>query len=151
MKRGFSLIELLVVISIIAIILSFGIPWSINYIVKKRVEKDTHSIYLALKRAQIEAKLRKTDICVKLTEPKKLILDANCNGTIVETLKLSADFNIKNSAHTNYLKVNQFGVFTLDGSIYYNSTASDVTDCVKAYQLRVCEGYWNGENCTCKF
>ena len=150
MKKGFSLIELLVVIAIIAIILSFGIPWSMNYIVKKKVEKDTNAIYLALKQAQIEAKLRKSNICIKLSNPQSLeirLFDTDCNGSIITTLKLDSQFY----SNESYLKVNQFGIFTINGSIYYNSTAKDIIDCVKAYRLRVCEGYWNGSECICKY
>ena len=150
MKKGFSLMELLIVIAIIAIILSFGIPWSLNYIVKKKVEKDTHAIYLALKQAQIEAKLRKTNICIKLSSPQELeirLFNTDCNGTVINILKLDSRFY----SNKSYLKVNQFGIFTVNGSIYYNSTAEDIIDCVKADEIRICEGYWNGSSCICRY
>ena len=159
MKKGFSLIELLVVIAIIAIILSFGIPWSINYIVKKRIEKDTNTIYLALKQAQIEAKLKKQSFCITLEDNYTLVIkndvikNNTCSGKVIKSLALEVPFNINATLGKHYFKINQFGIFTIGGSIYYSSTSIDTIDCVKADEIRVCEGYWDASNsdCICKY
>ena len=152
MKKGFSLIELLVVIAIIAIILSFGIPWSMNYIVKKKVEKDTHAIYLALKQAQIEAKLKKQTYCITLQDNYTLVIrNETCSGSIIRKLALEVPFNINATLGRNYFEINKFGIFTIGGSIYYNATSIDTINCVRVDEIRVCEGYWNGSNCICKY
>ena len=44
-KRGFSLIELIVVVAILAIVLAIGIPLLSKYIKKYNIEKETNQIY----------------------------------------------------------------------------------------------------------
>lgn len=149
MQKGFSLLEILVSIAIVALMLGLALPKVKNYIISKKIEEDTHAIYLTVKRAQLRAKLTKRTHCIELQDPYTLIVkNSTCSGSgdIIDNLTLRVPFNA-----TKNLTVNYMGIFTQQGSIYYNSTSGDIIDCVKASNIRVCEGYWDGSSCVCKY
>jgi len=62
-KSGFSLIELLVAMAIIAIVISVGLPGLLNYRQKANLGKAARDIYGGLQRAKIEA-ARNNRFCV---------------------------------------------------------------------------------------
>ncbi|NPB04863.1 MAG: type II secretion system protein, partial [Aquificae bacterium] len=58
MKRAFSLVEILIVLVLIAVIMSFGLYWLSNYLYARKVEETTYQLYSTLKEYQLKAKTR---------------------------------------------------------------------------------------------
>jgi type IV fimbrial biogenesis protein FimT len=67
-KSGFSLIELLVSISLISIILSLGVPGLINYREKARLGGFARDVYAIFQRAKMEAARRNQNIMVSFNQ-----------------------------------------------------------------------------------
>ena len=151
MPKGFSLIELLLVIAILVVLSSVGIYGYYSYQHKLRVEGDVHRIYLALKNMQIRAKLEKKLYCAYLQGNKTVSINAtetSCSyGTTVETINLHTEFNATNTP----IIVNQLGVFIRLGSFYAVNEPNVTVNCVKASTFRICEGHWdeNQKECVC--
>jgi prepilin-type N-terminal cleavage/methylation domain-containing protein len=150
MKRGFTLIETLVVIAIIAIILLIAVFWFPSWIKTKKVETDTNKIYLLIKKYQLLAMRQKITVNVTLS-----------NATTIEvkydskTAKYSLDtpFNA-----TDNLTIDEFGRFhpasypNLIQRVAFHSTENTTgKNCVKTYIINACEGHWNGTSCVCEY
>jgi len=151
LKKGFSLIELLVVIAIIAILSGFGIYWFINYKFAREVEDRTYKVYALIKKYQLWAKTKKETYCFKPeSDNLKLVVEKECSSE-VEKLT-TAPFKVH--VNSGQIKVNEFGIFTLKGSIYFKSTSGEIIDCknqnpniayccVAVSAVRVCLGKYD--------
>ncbi len=153
MSKGFSLIELVIVLAILAILASVAIPAYESYSQKIRVEGETHKVYLALKDMQLKAKTQKTGFCADLTNGGRTLTiynDTSCTSK-VEDIPLQITFALKNTSYK--LKVNKFGIFALENSIYAVNGEGASVNCVKTDSFRICEGVWDdtAKECNCKF
>jgi len=151
-KKGFTIVEVLIAIAISLILAYVGLTWYRNFQKRATVEGEVHKVYQLLKEIQLEAKTLKEYFCVDLSSDGKNLIVYNgtdCNNQ-VETLPLKVVFS-KN--FSSPLRVNQFGIWTRYGSLYvqnWNEFKNSLT-CTKVHTIRVCEGYWDGSQCNCKF
>ncbi len=160
-RKGFSLIELLVVIAIIGILSGFGIYWFINYKFAREVEDRTYKVYTLIKKYQLWAKTKKETYCFEPTAGNlNFTVEENCNSFLQIDNLTVAPFKVY--VNSGQIKVNEFGIFTLKGSIYFKSSSGEVIDCANqnpniAYccvafsAVRVCLGKYDGSNCKCSY
>ncbi len=76
--RGFSLVELLVTISILAILLGLGAPSFVTYLASARVRDAANSLYAGIQKARAEA--IRTNLPVEFVLTSDVPADANVNG-----------------------------------------------------------------------
>jgi len=153
MSKGFSLIELVIVLVIVAILVSVAIPAYKSYSKKIRVEEETHKVFLALKDMQLKAKTQKMVFCADLTDGGRSLTiykDTDCTSK-EKDISLQVTFALKNPSYK--LRVNKFGIFTSKNSIYAVNGEGASVNCVKTDSFRICEGVWDGtaKKCNCKF
>jgi len=151
-KKGFTIVEVLIAIAISLILAYVGLTWYRNFQKRATVEGEVHKVYQLLKEIQLKAKTLKEYFCVDLSSDGKNLIVYNgtsCNNQ-VESLPLKVVFN-KN--FSSPLRVNQFGIWTKYGSLYVQNwnEFKDSLTCAKVHTIRVCEGYWDGSQCNCKF
>ncbi|RTZ61074.1 MAG: hypothetical protein DSZ31_00900 [Gammaproteobacteria bacterium] len=152
MSKGFSLIELLIVLTILVIVASAVIRAYENYSQKLRIENETHKIYLLLKEVQLEAKTKKENRCVKLNPnpgDRIEIYNSTCGSLSnkLRTVKLEVIFEQRGG-----IGINKFGIVADMGNIHIKDPSFSASiNCVKADRFRICEGEWNGSECRCKF
>lgn len=68
-NRGFSLIELIVIIAMIAIIAAVGTPAFLSMKAKSSVRADARDVYSTFKHAQSEAVKRSDNVCIEFNKP----------------------------------------------------------------------------------
>jgi len=93
MKRAFSLVEILIVLVLIAVIMSFGLYWLSNYLYARKVEETTYQLYSTLKEYQLKAKTRENRAIVFLL--KMTIKLWEYTGLILAIVKKMKSFSRK--------------------------------------------------------
>lgn len=144
--RGFSLLELLIVISIMSIMAYIGVKYIISAMEKSKVEEDLKKMYGLLQEARIKAFTQKEDFTFSLNVASKeaCILDKNNNKVKCITLNKS-DYSVNNN-----IKIDKRGTFTR-ATIDYTGTVSNLSyNCIKVSNLRVILGVDNGSGCEAK-
>lgn len=79
-SSGFTLIELMVTIAVLAIIVSIAAPNISTQLANQRVKSTTAMLHNALKEAKVESVIRRQNVTVmydSLSTPKKIVLQAN--------------------------------------------------------------------------
>lgn len=149
MSRGFSIVELVIVIAIIAIVISLAVPVYIHYQQKSRIENDTHRLYATVKELQLKAKTLKKYYCFELKDSRTLyIVDSDdCSASGGWEVKFLTPYE----SNRNYFRINPLGVFNTYGNIHAIDGDGATVDCIKIHTFRVCEGKWNGTACNCVF
>ncbi len=143
--------------AIIAILLSVGLNWTMNYIFARKVEETTHKVYTVLKSLQLEAKRKKQEFCVD-ADGKLYIYNGSCGGSLYKQYSFAMPI-----IDNQNIKVNQLGIFTALGSIFIKDPDSGeklncqtenqniAFCCVKVAQTRICEGKSDGDDCYCRY
>ncbi len=149
MERGFSIVELVIVIAIIAIIASLAVPVYIHYQHRSQIENDTHRLYTTVKQLQLKAKTEKKYYCFELKDSKTLYIvpDSDCSSSGGWDVKFLTPY----TSNRSYFRVNPLGVFNTYGTIRAVEGDGATVDCIKIHTFRVCEGKWNGTACNCVF
>jgi type IV fimbrial biogenesis protein FimT len=83
-KKGFTLVEVAVTLSILAIMATIAIPTYISWLPKHRLQISARQIYDDLNLAKMEAVRRNTDVCITFSLANnnyKVFVDANSDGT----------------------------------------------------------------------
>ncbi len=157
---GFTLLELIIVITIMSIILAVGIPSFMKWKEKYEVESDTKSIFLLLSEARRRSFFEKricgigwssvpiTSIYLACdTDNDEKIDDSPSGAVVYNTLKLSTSFNINNVLY-KYLRFLKTGTAKDWGRIFYSvASPSAKYDCVVVSHIRINMGHWDGNNC----
>ena len=149
MYKAFSLIELLIVIGIIGILFSLAAIGYIHYSQKIRIERDIHTLYIALKELQVKAKTEKKFYCFRFIDNKavQIVPGRSCASNGGKILTFSTPF--KSSSQT--FLINPLGVFNTRGDIYAIENSSASIDCIAIDKFRVCEGKKNDGECNCLY
>ncbi len=121
--RGFSLIELLVVIVIMAILLGIGIPMILNWIEKAKIREDARKIYSLIQQGREKAFTEKMNLQVEINSGKICLKQQN-NGKNITCTKLNKTWQLNNS-----ITISKRGIIT-GATIYYPSENDSPYDCV---------------------
>jgi len=146
MRKGFSIVELLIALVIVAVILGAGVVWFTNYVEARKIENDVRTIHGTLKEAQLLAKTQKREVTVSLRGPS--LLEVQVEGeTDPRLIELQTPFESNQPSFT----VDRLGVFSNSGNIHSLLYKKATVNCVNVYYLRVCEGSYDGKKCNCNF
>ena len=136
--KGFSLIELLVAIAIMAIALSIGIPSILNWIAKYRLEGDTQKIYAFLQEARAKAFAEKIKLDITLNG-NQLCMKCDTNDTTCTNSYGTGSIRcitLHNTFSGNSINISKRGTFS-GGSIYYPQENNAKYDCVIISDIRI--------------
>lgn len=139
---GFTLIEMLVVVAIMAIIASMATPSFQRQIAQRKIENDMHKVATCFKESQLQAFMYQKDVTVSI------------NGSSSElTCGVSAPIKLSSSVKINS-GVNESIVFRRDRMVYPTNTTSNSTNtisdtnggysfCIKGYpeQILIVDGH----------
>lgn len=124
--KGITLIEMLVVISILSILLGIGIFSYNKYALGRDVENDTYKIYSLAMKARTSAFTDKTTYYITLKDSKTVVLEDN--ATVIETLNLKSEFSYSNKNKYTFDK----NGFLIDNGSIKSVTAPDVQyNCIR--------------------
>ncbi len=160
-RGGFTLIEVIVVIAIMAIIMAIGIPSYTKWKRKYNIESDTREIFLLLNEARKRSLFEKK-VCgvVWKTNPitsLSLACDTNNNEKIDDDpsgAKVYSVVNLRDSFNINitlykYVRFMKNGMAKDWGRVFYCPSSVDVSyNCVVVSNLRINMGHWDGNTCT---
>ena len=151
-SSGFTLIELMVTIAVLAIIVSIAAPSFSNQLAKGQINKTFNLIQTSIEKAKAESAVSRNNITWSYDNTVKRITLSN-NSNVIESYNLSSNSSLTfTPANTTSLVINQEGFITLtDGTaanitIDINDTrANSITKKVRINTKRAFE--CSGTNC----
>jgi prepilin-type N-terminal cleavage/methylation domain-containing protein len=157
-SAGFTLTEVIVVIGVFAILISFGVPAYSRWKSKHDVEADIHRLYGDLQFARMKAYSEKVVWGVWwLTSPfsgYQVKYDANNDGDVNDdapTDNVVSSVTLKNpvtrTGASNSTSFDGRGFCNLLLSFYIVNTTGAATDCVALSKTRIELGKWDGADC----
>ncbi|WP_367106499.1 Tfp pilus assembly protein FimT/FimU [uncultured Psychrobacter sp.] len=93
-SAGFTLIELMVTIAVLAIIVSIAAPNISNQLAKQRVKSTVSSIESALKEAKAESIIRRQDITVVYSNADDIITLEDATGNVLSTYNIASQSTV---------------------------------------------------------
>ena len=140
-KKAFSLIELLIVISIMAILSYFGINYILSAMEKSKIEKDLKKMYGLLQEARIKAfaEKRKFEFYIDLSNRKACIKEGS---TTIKCIDLE-----DNNYSYGSITIDKRGTFSGNTIRYTGSVSNLAYNCIVVSDIRVKLGVWNGSKC----
>jgi len=85
-KKGFTLVEVAVTLSILAIMATISIPTYISWLPKHRLQTSARQIYDDLNLAKMEAVKRNTDVCITFSSANnnyRVFVDTDSDGSYI--------------------------------------------------------------------
>ena len=152
--KGFTLLELIVSITIISILSAIAVTAYTNWIKKVSIENDTKQIFALLSEARARAFAEKK-VCGLIFDNKdvKLVCDTDMDNSITDETVTINKITLKNDfAKTfTYAKFDKDGTASILGTIYVNDISTDPNySCISISLTRTKMGKWNGSTCTLK-
>ena len=142
---GFSLIELITVIVILAIVLMVAMPMYREWIVKYRIESNTKDIYSFLQKMRHKAFVEKVKLDVELSSNSLCVKcdssDNTCKGIYGKGYISCID--LFNGFSGNTVNISSRGTLN-GGPIYYNKSNKAQYDCVRVSDVRIRMDKCNG-------
>jgi len=163
-NRGMTLVELMVVVSIVGIMLTLSTIGFNSWQVKYNVEAQTRALYADLNEARNNAYTRKRAIGI-VFQPKSYVMksysspveyatdaDANANGVVLTTKDLKYGITMSGSNITNKSVVYDTSGLTNNWfTVFVTSTSSSAAlNCIAISTARVNMGKINGTTCEFK-
>lgn len=99
-NAGFTLIELMVTIAVLAIIVSIAAPNISTQLANQRVKATTATLVNALKEAKAESVIRRQNINVVYSSTAKTIVLQNTSNTVLSTYSINSKSTISISPET---------------------------------------------------
>lgn len=151
-SSGFTLIELMVTIAVLAIIVSIAAPSFSNQLAKGQINKTFNLIQTSIEKAKAESTVSRNNITWSYDNTVKRITLSN-NGNVVESYNLSSNSLLTfTPATATSLIINQEGFITLiDGNaasvniVVSDTKSNSVTKKVRINTKRAFE--CSGTNC----
>lgn len=129
-ERGYSLTELLVVISIIGIMALIAVPLVMTYIPGATVNYAAREVQGSLNRAKLLAVATRQSICVQVVAGGYRFVQVSCGGTVwtgpgtngAGTFTMGGGLTITNAGTSPVF--NQFGMATTTGTFSISATGA---------------------------
>ena len=147
-ELGFSLIELLIVISIIGIISFISIGYIKDALEKNKVVQDIQNMYGLLQEGRMKAfaEKKKLEFYLDITNKKACIRDSKTSANIKCANLKTINFSINN----NPIGIDKRGTFQ-GSTIHYTGNLTGLSyDCITISTVRVKMGVWDGSTCVPK-
>jgi len=147
--KGITLIELLIAITIMAIILSLAVPSFIRWKQRYSIESDMRTLQSLLQEARIKAFSEKFSFDVIINGDT---ICYKCDTNDSECVSKYGTNCIKTSSlnyryGTAVISISNRGIFTTQTTIYYPGSNTSAIDCIVISNLRVKVGKYNGSKC----
>ena len=155
MKRGLyglTILELMVVITLIVILSSLSIIWIKNFTKRHKIVKDIQIIFSTLNEARQLAFTRKTKCGIDFGSGNFSSLEVKCdvnhNGNIMDDPPLK-HIQLSETYHTSRTKISfSKEGFTNDVATIKPSYSHRLSNaCIKVSNTRIIIGNWDGNNC----
>ena len=147
-KKGFSLVELIVVIVIISFLASIAIPMYSKWVKRQGIVEDTKKIFSELNYLKLKAFTTKNEYSLCWNSNPFDVVIIKKNKTVEYTLPLKHKF--KASVDTGYTCVDFSSDGTADhvGNIRAVDSGSGASvDCVNISRFRISLGKWSNGKC----
>jgi len=131
-QQGFTLVELMVVIAILAILLGIGIPWANNYMINARINTGANELRDGLQYARMEAIRQNRNIVFNLTtNPLKWeVKTTETTPTVLRNFEFSSSVKKTVSIPATNITFTSTGrVVTSTAQTLINVTNSDSAKC----------------------
>jgi len=152
--KGFTLIEMLVVLSIMAILFSIGIPAYTKWVTKYKIQNDTKTIFGVLNQARIKAFSEKKICGIRWSGSTfsqiELRCDNNYDGDIDDTNELIQKIDLKTSfkdGSSNKVIFKKEGFGTSKTICTTMPENNSKYNCIKISSTRILMGHYNGGDC----
>ena len=138
MKKGFTMIELLVVVSIMGILSAMGVASLRDAVVNNRVKDAAINISAYLERVASETNRLSQKVCVKVEGGKRIVaLKGECSSTTkISSFELEGDFTIEQTCTAGSTSWNTSSWIIFEPK--FGLSAAPVEGCIRAK-------YGNGE------
>lgn len=143
-KKGLTVIELLVTITVIAIISAIAVPSFNKWLKRYQIESDTKRIYGFIQEARGRAFSQKVDLTIDIAGTTTVLKDTE--GSVLTSIDTKTSY--KNSTIT----ISKRGVIS-SGSSVLPSAVSGLKpqyNCIAVSDLRARLGYYDGSGCNAK-
>ena len=135
-SSGFTLIELMVTIAVLAIIVSIAAPSISTQLANQRVKSTANTFTSALKEAKVESIIRRQPLTISFDNTGKVIniqhiASGNVNSTIA-SYKYDTKSTVKSDRSSNEFKPNKVADVTTYTICDSNNTASPIKILVSA-------------------
>ena len=121
-SSGFTLIELMVTIAVLAIIVSIAAPSISTQLANQRVKSTTSTLVNALKEAKAESVIRRQNVTLSYdnsSSPKKIVITASdTNSSVIASYNYNAQSNIKPIATTSITFAPSKRIISIDDITY---------------------------------
>ncbi len=153
-SKGLTLIELLIVLSIMAILFSIGIPVYTKWKVKYDVEYDIKELFSMINRARIKSFIEKKACGIYFGSSPFSVVQLKCDtdddGSITDsgsetiaTCSLKKKF-ISTASYVKFIDGIAINFINIHPD---NIHITSYRNCISVSLLRVIIGKWNGANC----
>ncbi|WP_456393603.1 prepilin-type N-terminal cleavage/methylation domain-containing protein [Persephonella sp.] len=144
--KGFSIIELLIVIVILLIISAIAVIPFLDKIEANKIDRDIRAIYGLLQEGRIKAFGEKRRFIFELNplEKRACLIDPVTNTEIRCVGLNKTDYN------PIIISIDKRGTFSNGTIIYTGDNKSRIFSCISISTTRVKMGEWNGTDCIVK-
>jgi|WetSurMetagenome_2_1015567.scaffolds.fasta_scaffold00013_94 prepilin-type N-terminal cleavage/methylation domain-containing protein len=154
-KKGFSLIELLVVMGIMMILLLIAVPQFGAMSRKAAIEKQTRQIYADLTTARVRAmntnRTHRVNLGTTTTKAYTVADDKNSDGLFtadeIIVTSVALPYSVTWSGTETVIDFGSRGTPTATGKITTNVSSDAVVDCINVYLTRMTIGKLSGVTC----